>query len=75
MKLINRSFGFEFRGEFLQGSVFVADGGGGNNQLDVLYEFKGEEFPTSQDFFNKNNLTGEERDGIFEKVNQILNKK
>jgi hypothetical protein len=70
MKLINRSFGFTFRDKFLQGSAFHT-----GQAIDICFTYEGEEFLTAQDFFNKNNLTNDERGFIQNKVNELINKK
>ena len=67
MKLINRSFGFTFRGKFLQGSAYQ-----NGSTLDMWFDFDGVEYTNSNEFITKNNLTEEERRGIQDKVNQLI---
>jgi hypothetical protein len=52
MQLINRSFGFSFRNQFLQGSAFRQGGG-----IDICFYFNEIEYESSQEFISKNNLT------------------
>lgn len=70
MKLINRSFGFTFRDKFLEGSAFQENG-----VLDICFTYKGQEFLTARDFFEKNNLTQDEQLYVQNKVNQLINAK
>lgn len=69
-KLINRSFGFMFRGELLQGSAYLVE-----NKLDIHFFFKNEEYPNSQDFITKNFITNDEQRMLNTTVNKFLSAK
>ena len=69
-KLINRSFGFMFRGEPLQGSAYLIE-----DKLDIHFFFKNEEYVNSQEFITKNFITNDEQQMLNTMVNNFLNKK
>jgi len=68
-RTLPRSFGFNFRGEFLQGTLQQK----GNN-TDIYFFYSGQEYESGSSLTASLNITNEESQELNNKINSFLRK-
>lgn len=71
MKVLPRSFGFDFRDELIQGTLLQDPS---NGRIDIYVFYKGEEFACMNDFHLKHSPSQEEIKNLNDKINNFINK-